>query len=328
MHIEEEIFKKTVPNYESLLKYGFKKDKKIYIYKEKLIENFDIIITIENKKINGKVIDNDFKEEYTNYRIENQNGSFSNMIREKFIDKLKDIKEKCFISKPFIFEQSNRIANLILKKYNKKPIYKWDNNDSAVFENNEKWFGIIMNIDRNKISNLTGEIEILNIKLSSYRINSLIKQKGFYKAYHMNKKNWITITLDNTLSDDTIMELLEESFSYTIKTIKSSEWVMPLNPKFFNIFNYFDNTDIYYWDRKKSFKKNDIVYMYITKPVGCIMYKCIIDDITSDFTIVRKICKYEKDKYNLEVLKKYGLTSVRSTRHIPLKLKKYIEGEV
>ena len=67
--------------------------------------------------------------------------------------------------------------------------------------------------------------------------------------------------------------------------------------------------------------------MYVTKPIGAIMYKCVIDDVTDDFTIVRKICKYEEGKYDLDVLRKYGLTSVRSTRHIPFVLKKYIEGE-
>ena len=50
----------------------------------------------------------------------------------------------------------------------------------------------------------------------------------------------------------------------------------------------------------------------------------IPDDITDDFTIVRKLCKYEKDRYKLELLKKYGLTSVRSTRHIPVKLSEYL----
>ena len=327
MSIEEGIFKKHVADINKLIDYGFKKNKNEYIFKRNLIDNFEIEVTINGEDVSGKVYDLDFDEEYTNYRVEDQTGSFTGMIRENFISILNDIKDKCFISKPFVFNQSNRIVNLIYKKYGKRPIFKWENMDAAVFENNEKWFGIIMNVDRSKYSNLSGESEVLNIKLDRHKINNLLSKDGFFKAYHMNKKSWITIVLDESLSDDYIMNLIDESYSYTVGVLKSSEWVMPLNPGYFDIFNYFDSTDVYYWDRKKSFKKGDTVYMYVTKPIGAIMYKCVIDDVTDDFTIVRKICKYEEGKYDLDVLRKYGLTSVRSTRHIPFVLKKYIEGE-
>ena len=326
MNIEDVIFKKYSPDFDKLIKYGFKKDGNEYVFKKNLIDNFEIVITIDEFKVSGKVIDLDFDAEYTNYRVEDQTGGFTGMIREKFISVLNDIRDKCFISKPFVFEQSNRITNLIYKKYGKEPIFKWDNLDAAVFENNEKWFGIVMNVDRSKFSDLSGEAEILNVKLDRHKISNLIGKNGLYEAYHMNKKSWITIVLDNTLSDDYIMDLIDESYSYTVSILKSSEWVMPLNPSYFDIFNYFDSTDVYYWDKRGSFKKGDTIYMYVTKPIGAIMYKCMVDDITDDFMIVRKVCKYEEGKYSLGVLKKYGLTSVRSTRHIPLALKKYIEG--
>ena len=326
MNIESNIFKKYVPDYDKLIKYGFKKNEEEYTFKKNLTENFEIVVSVDGIKVSGKIYDLDFNEEYTNYRVEDQTGSFTGMIRDKFISVLNDIRDKCFISKPFVFNQSNRIANLIYKKYKKEPIFKWDNIDAAVFENNEKWFGIIMNVDRSKFSDLSGEVEILNVKLDKHKISNLINKDGLYMAYHMNKKSWITIVLDDTLSDDFIMELIDESYSYTALVLKSSEWVMPLNPGYFDIFNYFDSTDVYYWDKRKSFKKGDIVYMYVTKPIGSIMYKCLIDDVTDDFMLVRKICKYEEGKYNLDILKRYGLTSVRSTRHIPVTLKNYIEG--
>lgn len=326
MNIEDGIFKKYTPDFDKLIKYGFKKNKNEYIFKKNLVDNFEIVVTINDTKVIGKIIDLDFNAEYTNYRVEDQAGSFTGMIREKFISVLNDIKDKCFISKPFVFEQSNRIANLIYKKYRKEPIFKWENLDAAVFENNGKWFGIVMNVDRSKFSDLSGEAEVLNVKLDRHKISNLIGKKGLYEAYHMNKKSWISIILDDTLSDDYIMDLIDESYSYTVGVLKSSEWVMPLNPSYFDIFNYFDSTDVYYWDKRGSFKKGDTIYMYVTKPIGSIMYKCMVDDITDDFMIVRKVCKYEEGKYSLDILKKYGLTSVRSTRHIPLALKNYIEG--
>lgn len=328
MDIENNIFKRYVPNYDDLIKYGFIKEENIYKYNKILVDNFEVRITVFNDKLTGKIIDLDFNEEYVNYRIEDQTGNFVGMIREKYIALLNDIKDKCFISMPFASKQANRISKLIYVKYNINPVFKWDNYNYGVFENDNKWFGLIADIDRSKISDLKGDVDILNIKLSENKINILLEKKGFYKAYHMNKKNWITITLDDSISDDKIMDLVDESYSYTVGFKGSSnEWVMPINPSYFDVFRYFDSTDLYYWDKKKSFKKGDIVYLYITKPIGAIMYKCMIKEFLDDFMVVKKVCKYSEEKYKLELLKKYGLTSVRSTRHIPIKLSKFLNDE-
>ena len=75
-----------------------------------------------------------------------------------------------------------------------------------------------MNISIGKISQGDYEVEIINVKLNEEKIKKLLKQKGFYQAYHMNKKNWISIILDNTLSDDEIMSYIEVSHRFTEMT--------------------------------------------------------------------------------------------------------------
>lgn len=325
MDIENEIFKRKKPEEEKLILYGFIKNEGKYIYKTKITDNFEMIVTV-NQKVKGKIIDLDFNEEYINFRNENQTGEFVGEIRNKFISVLSDISIKCFKNKYFITIQANRIADLIYKKYKDKPIFKWKNNDAAVFENNKKWYGIIMKIDRKKLDSKSGEIEILNIKLDKNKIEILLKQKGFYRAYHMNKKYWITIPLDGTLSDKEIMNLIEHSYSYTLSTSKSeNEWIMPVNPEYFDIFTYLDSSNTFYFDKKRNFKIGDIIYLYITKPIGSVMYKLIVKDYKDEFMIVSKEKKYKQETLSLNILKKYGLTSVRSTRHIPIKLSKYIK---
>ena len=39
----------------------------------------------------------------------------------------------------------------------------------------------------------------------------LLNKKGIYTAYHMNKKNWVSIILDDTLKDEEIMKMVELS---------------------------------------------------------------------------------------------------------------------
>ena len=216
MNIEKDIFKRTIVNFKQIEPYGFKKENNRYIFEKNFLKNdFKVIITIDDKGIiSGKVIDLQINEEYTNINTE-MTGEFINKVRESYKDILIDIRNKCFENKYFIFDQSNRINKYIKDKYNNEPEFLWNKFPGyAVYRNekNKKWYGIIMNLDMSKLNNGTGETEIINIKLDENKIKKLLKQKGFYEAYHMSKKDWISIILNDTLKDDEIISLLNESY--------------------------------------------------------------------------------------------------------------------
>lgn len=40
----------------------------------------------------------------------------------------------------------------------------------------------------------------------------LDNKKGIYPEYHLNKKSWVSIILDDTLTDDEIMSLIDMSY--------------------------------------------------------------------------------------------------------------------
>ena len=217
MSIENEIFKKSNVILDKIEKYGFKKVKDNYVFEKHFLnDDFKAIISIDNKgAVSGKVIDLQIDEEYTNIRTE-MTGEFVNKVRESYKDILIDIRNHCFENKCFIFEQSNRINKYIKEKYNNNPEFLWDKFPGyAVYrnENNNKWYGIIMNLDLSKLDNGSGEIEIINVKLDENKIKKLLKQKGFYEAYHMNKTDWISILLNDTIKDEEIISLLDESYN-------------------------------------------------------------------------------------------------------------------
>ncbi len=218
MKIEEEMFKKSKPIKQKLSKYGFKKENNIYKIEKTFMNNsFKAIITIEKENIKGKIIDLEFNEEYTNIRVENTKGEFVNKVKNEYKKILQDIKNNCFETKYFIGDQANRITDYILNKYNDKPEFLWEKyEDFGVFRNqiNKKWYAIIMNINKSVLKEKDNkQIDILNIKTDEKTIEKLIKQKGYYKAYHMNKKNWLTITLDETIKDEIIKKQIDESYS-------------------------------------------------------------------------------------------------------------------
>ncbi len=62
-----------------------------------------------------------------------------------------------------------------------------------------------------------GMVDILDVKCDPILIGSLLHERGFRPAYHMNKANWITILLDGSLPEDQVFDLLHLSFELTRK---------------------------------------------------------------------------------------------------------------
>lgn len=63
-----------------------------------------------------------------------------------------------------------------------------------------------------------GNIDILNLKNKPEIIEKLIDNKTYFQAYHMNKKHWITILLDNNTNIELIKMLIDDSYELTMKS--------------------------------------------------------------------------------------------------------------
>ena len=219
----DNIFKKGYFNNNKLIKYGFKEDNDLFKYSKNIINNnFRIDIVISNNNLVGYVYDLETNFEYISYKLENATGEFVSKVRNEYNSLLNDIKIQCFDNKYFISNQSNRITTYIINKYNDKPEFLWDKYPNfGIFrnKNNNKWYGAIMNIKKSIIDNYNNdeEIEIINIKIDPDMINILLNYKGYYKAYHMNKKNWISVILDDTIEDKDIYKLIDISYNLVNK---------------------------------------------------------------------------------------------------------------
>ena len=83
-------------------------------------------------------------------------------------------------------------------------------------KNNDKWYGLIMNIPKNKLGiEGEGETEIMDVKVEPELIGSFIKKEGYYKAYHMNKENWISIDLNSQVTSKEVEEMIDNSYKLT-----------------------------------------------------------------------------------------------------------------
>ena len=224
MTIEQKVFSRRRFRTRSLAEYGFIKMDSCYsLSKEFMDGDFTAEIRVyENGNVIGRVMDNMTGEEYIPLRMPNYAGAFVGSVRAAYEELLLDIADKCCTEVSFVSDQSNRIAALILDRYSVEPDFPWDEgeeNPAGVFRHgsNNKWFGLIMNIDRRHLDRDGGEepVDVINLKADDNKTAFLHKIRGIYPAYHMNHRKWISVTLDDTLDDRDVMDLVDESFRLT-----------------------------------------------------------------------------------------------------------------
>ncbi len=82
-----------------------------------------------------------------------------------------------------------------------------------------KWFGLLMMVTKSKVGlDGEGQIGVLNLKCDiedSFIVREMYD--AIIPAYHMNKKHWISVILNDTVPFDMIETLIENSYTLTKK---------------------------------------------------------------------------------------------------------------
>ena len=224
MTIEQKIFSRRRFSTKRLEDYGFENKEACYSLSKTFMDgDFAAEIRVyKNGSVQGRVLDNMIGEEYIPLRMPNYSGAFVGSVRAAYEELLLDIADKCCTEVSFVSDQSNRIAAHILDRYSVEPDFPWDEGEhsaSGVFRHssNNKWFGLIMNIDRRHLDKSADEeaVDVINLKADEKKTLALHKIRGIYPAYHMNHSKWISVILDDTLDDRDVMDLVDESFRLT-----------------------------------------------------------------------------------------------------------------
>ena len=133
-----------------------------------------------------------------------------------------------------------------------------------------------------------------------------------------------------------VYDLLDMSFLATASAKKKEtirppkEWIIPANPKYYDIEHAFDDADEIDWKQGAGIKKGDTVFLYVAAPVSAILYQCKVTetdipwqyaDRNLTITALMKIRlqkRFAPDRFPFETLKEeYGIYAVRGPRGIP-----------
>ncbi len=235
-----------------------------------------------------------------------------------------------------------QLYEYVKNQYQSEPEYLWQRFPNyAIFRHldNRKWFGIIMDVPGNKLGlDTTAKVDILNVKVADpFLLDLLLQEKGYYRVYHQNKGSWISIILDGTVPLEEVCRMIDESYRATgikPKKIKAprepKEWLIPANPKYFDIEHAFDETKEIIWKQGRGILVNDTVYLYAAAPVGAILYRCrvVATDIPYDYhdgkltiSAVMKISlerRYDPADFTFKILRdSYNIFALRGPRGVP-----------
>lgn len=227
------------------------------------------------------------------------------------------------------------------KKYGTSPEYLWASSpDAAVLRHsdNNKWYGLIMRITYDKIDpHKTGAVDVLNVKLADMLLlDLLLKQEGIYYGYHIKRGKWLSVVLDGTVKPEAVFHMLDLSFEATASKQKKEqtrppkEWLIPSNPKYYDIVHAFDDADTIDWKQGAGIRVNDTVFIYVGAPVSAVLYKCRVTETDipcyfhSGSLTIKKLMKikllkrYEHEQFTFGRLgSEFGIFAVRGPRGVP-----------
>ena len=215
-----EIFKAYQFNSKKAKEYGFIENQGVWTFSSNILQgDFLMRVIVVDGDLSFQVYDQETGDLYPQVHMESMRGTFVGSVREACLEVLYSIRKACFEVQEFLCPQTKRIMALVQEKYGNQLEYLWEKSpDTAVLrhEDNQKWYAILMRIPWDRLDKgREGLVEAVNLKHD--QVADLLSQNGIYPAFHMNKRYWISLPLDDTLSDERVLELFERSWFLTSK---------------------------------------------------------------------------------------------------------------
>ncbi|BAV79766.1 hypothetical protein SNAG_0890 [Streptococcus sp. NPS 308] len=215
-----DIFKSYQFNQEKANAYDFIENEGVWSDTFQILDgDFVMTVSITTDNVSFQVFDQETGDLYPQVHMESMRGTFVGSVRQACLEILYQIRKACFDVQDFICPQTKRIIAQVQEKYGDQLEYLWEKSpDTAVLrhEDSQKWYAVLMRIPWDRLDKAReGQVEAVNLKHDC--VADLLSQKGIYPAFHMNKRYWISLALDDSLSDNEVLDLLEISWNLTLK---------------------------------------------------------------------------------------------------------------
>lgn len=217
-YIAKNIFKNKTADFSKLISYGFKKIDSVYIF-ETFIHDKKMKLSLkidESLNIESTIYDLEAEDFYTLYLVESVKGEFVGKIKEEYEQILIDICNHCFYTEVFKSRDAKRIISYCEEKYNNQLEFLWKKfSDNAIIrrKDNQKWYLVFACVSKAKLGLDSNEVaEIICFRMESSKLELIVDQKKYFRGYHMNKKHWVSIILDESIKEEELYQIIDDSY--------------------------------------------------------------------------------------------------------------------
>ena len=164
-----------------------------------------------------------------------------------------------------------------------------------------------------------------------YALDELLHHDGISPG--SQRGNWASVSLDGTVPYDQIISLVDMSHEAVEGSRKKDvtrepkEWLIPANPKLYDIVHAFDDgVDTIAWRSHRGIRTRDTVFIYVTLPVAAILFRCEVTETDvprgeRKVMMIRLLRRYDPAAFTRSILyDEYGIYSVRGPRGVPYRL--------
>lgn len=213
-----ELFKDKKPDFQRLIDFGFSRVSGDYIYSTSIFDGqFSLNITVSSEgRIHTDVIGLSSGETYALHQVQSAYGVFVGRVREEYQTILSAIAKECFSRDVFRSYYAKQVIEYIWNTYQDKPEYLWEKFPrNAIFrrKDNQKWYTALLVLSTKKLG-LDDDrvIDIIDLRIDTKSIDTVVDGKRYFPGYHMNKKHWLTMCLDGSVPIQNIFQWIDSSY--------------------------------------------------------------------------------------------------------------------
>lgn len=136
-------------------------------------------------------------------------------LRREYEEELWHVAEYCFEPGFFKGDPARGLVAHVREVYGEELEFLWRKSPgSAIVRRKDtgKWYAVFLAVPRLKLGGSSKErVEVLNLRVCPGELDGLVDHRSRFPAYHMNKKNWVSLCLDGTVPFEELASRLETS---------------------------------------------------------------------------------------------------------------------
>lgn len=220
---EEKFFARRKMNPTKLLAYGFTEESDGYRYTIALMDGqLQLFVSIAyDGAVSTRIVDPSTNDEYLLYRVASSVGAYVGEVRTACERVLTDISQTCYEPDVFRHAQTHAIIQYVRETFGDELEFLWEKfSENAIWrrKDNQKWYGLILTLPKRKLGLDSDEIaEVIDLRLHPEQMAETVDHVRYFPGWHMNKKSWYTMILDDSVPTEEICRRIDESYRLAVK---------------------------------------------------------------------------------------------------------------